>query len=276
MKIHNYIIENIIGKGSFGEVYAGRNIITNKLVAIKRCKKDKNSFINEIKICNYLNNIDGIYKLHWYGIISEYRYLVLDRLGPSLSTFIKKYKKFDLSTINYIAINMINILEKIHNLFIIHRDIKLDNILVDYYNNKKIYLIDFGLAKIYTDKNNKHLPEKKTNSIIGTPTYISIFIHNGFYPSRRDDIISVGYVLEELLEGYLKWSKEININNIFKLKNSFKSKNTNINRYITHAQSLSFIDTPNYYKLNNLFNNNNNDNKTLLWKKFDKNLLQEY
>ena len=274
MKIHKYKIESIIGKGSFGTVYSGKNIITNKLVAIKRCKKNEGTFINEIKICNYLNNIDGIYKLHWYGIIDEYRYLVVDRLGPSLSTFIKKYKKFDISTINYIALNLINILEKIHNLFIIHRDIKLDNILVDYHNNKKIYLIDFGLAKIYTDKNNKHLPEKKTKSIIGTPTYISIFIHNGFYPSRRDDIISVGYVLEELQQGNLKWSKETTINNIFKQKKSFKSKNPMINQYIKHAQSLSFIDIPNYNKLNKMFNSSNNN--TLLWNISNKSLFQEY
>ena len=87
---------------------------------------------------------------------------------------------------------MINILEEIHNQGVIHRDIKTENFML---HNEEIYLIDFGLSSIFLDENMNHLHGKHNSSfIIGTPKFISIHVHNGKDPSRRDDIISLLYL----------------------------------------------------------------------------------
>ncbi len=276
MKIDKYKIEKQIGAGHFGNVYAGRNTITNKKVAIKRCNKNESSFKNEIQICNYLRNIKGIYRLHWFGTIDKYKYLVIDRLGPSLSHYLDIYKTFNQYSINYIAIKIITILESMHLKGIIHRDIKLDNILVDYETNKDIYLIDFGLAKSIYNKSTTHIKQEMNKSIVGTPNYISIWIHQGSNASRRDDILSVVYILEELYSGYLEWYNEkIDIE---KLKKNFKSKNNMINLFFNDAITLGFYDKPNYSLLKSYFFNDKYSNSSLTWCKtsFDTKLLNEY
>ncbi len=276
MKIDKYKIEKQIGAGHFGNVYAGRNTITNKKVAIKRCNKNESSFKNEIQICNYLRNIKGIYRLHWFGTIDKYKYLVIDRLGPSLSHYLDIYKTFNQYSINYIAIKIITILESMHLKGIIHRDIKLDNILVDYETNKDIYLIDFGLAKSIYNKSNTHIKQETNKSIVGTPNYISLWIHKGSNASRRDDIISIAYILEEIFTGYLEWYNENN--KMVIKKETFKSKNNIINLFLNDVMTLNFYDKPNYSLLKSYFTNEIYIHNTLTWRKtkYNNKLLNEY
>lgn len=276
MKIDKYEIKKFIGEGQFGIVYAGINIITNKKVAIKKCNKHLSNFKNEIKICNHLRNIKGVYRLHWFGTIDNYKYLVIDRLGPSLSHYLAIHKQFDQYSINYIAIKLITILEAIHLKGIIHRDIKLDNILVDYETKEEIYLIDFGLAKSIYNKSNTHIKQETNKSIVGTPNYISLWIHKGSNASRRDDIISIAYILEEIFTGYLEWYNENN--KMVIKKETFKSKNNIINLFLNDVMTLNFYDKPNYSLLKSYFTNEIYIHNTLTWRKtkYNNKLLNEY
>ena len=87
---------------------------------------------------------------------------------------------------------MITILQTIHNIGVIHRDIKPQNFMM---KNEEIFLIDFGLSTIFVDEDLKHIePNNESTFIIGTPKFISLHIHNGKDASRRDDIISLMYL----------------------------------------------------------------------------------
>ena len=105
---------------------------------------------------------------------------------------------------------MVEIIEKIHDRSVIHRDIKPENFMIsqiqtqDYDVTKKIHIIDFGLSRIYM-KDGAHIPNKPNSSIVGTMRYISTHIHEGNVYSRRDDIISILYVIIYLLKGKLPW-----------------------------------------------------------------------
>ena len=73
--------------------------------------------------------------------------------------------------------------------------------------NGELFLIDFGLATFYVDENFKHIECKRDcEYIIGTPKYISYNIHDGWEPSRRDDLISLGYLYLEIHMGSLPWT----------------------------------------------------------------------
>lgn len=88
----------------------------------------------------------------------------------------------------------------------IHRDIKPENYVIGNEDITTLYMIDFGLAKYYRDQNDgKHIPNIEKKGLIGTARYASVNAHLGKEQSRRDDMISIGYVLIYLATGKLPW-----------------------------------------------------------------------
>ena len=70
----------------------------------------------------------------------------------------------------------------------------------------KLYLIDFGLSKIYVTKEQGHIESREGKSLLGDMLYASIANHEGREQSRRDDVESCIYLLIHLLTGGLPWS----------------------------------------------------------------------
>jgi casein kinase 1 len=102
---------------------------------------------------------------------------------------------------------MIAIMESIHNRNVIHRDLKPENILLGRTDNEAhmIYLVDFGISKVFRDNQGRHISFKENKPFIGTTRYASIAAHNGNELGRKDDLESLGYVLIFLLKGVLPW-----------------------------------------------------------------------
>ena len=69
--------------------------------------------------------------------------------------------------------------------------------------SNKVYLIDFGISKVY--ENNLFLTFNKNKSFIGTSRYASLASHNGEDIGKKDEIESLMYILLYLLEGKLPW-----------------------------------------------------------------------
>lgn len=78
------------------------------------------------------------------------------------------------------GLQIINRLEAMHRKGFIHRDLKANNFMIGRAEKKNIvYIIDFGLAKRYKDKNGIHIPYKEGKSLVGTARYASIASHLG-------------------------------------------------------------------------------------------------
>ncbi len=119
-------------------------------------------------------------------------------------TCIYESKHFIKSIISYL-ISMIEIISRIHDAGIVHRDIKPENFMFSVVGEeKKMNIIDFGLSKFYM-KSNTHVENTHNRSIVGTIRYISLNVHEGDVYSRRDDIISIMYVIIYLIKGKLPW-----------------------------------------------------------------------
>jgi serine/threonine protein kinase len=241
-----YKILDKIGEGSFSNIYKAQNNKTNQYVAIKIShNKDYNKLlIREMKIYKYLKNISGIPQLLWCGIEDPYYYMVLPLYIGSLQNV-----KIDTTEKLYeIGNGILSIIDNIHKHNIIHRDIKPDNIMFNEFG--KITIIDFGLCKIYKDTNNKHIPFKKINNIIGTINYVSINVHNLHEPCRSDDVESVIYVLLYIYNPqYMEW---FNYQNVIDIKNKkeniiFNNKIPNeLIDFLIYTRSLLFTDQPRY------------------------------
>ena len=207
-----YELKEMLGEGSFGKVYRAINVKEkekNNEYAIKlETKKDvKKHLLKEYFVYKGLDNSNNFPKMYWYGNYKKYRGLVLDRLGPSLKYFFVKYKyNFDMNTIANIAVQVLYRLEELHNKGFLHQDIKPENILVDYRNMVKIFLVDYGTSGEWRVNNSsEHVEQIKSNKIVGTARYSSINNHSGMLQSRCDDLQSFGYVLIYLAKSSLPW-----------------------------------------------------------------------
>jgi serine/threonine protein kinase len=277
MEIKNkYIIKDKLGNGKFGIVYLGIYKKTNEKVAIKteNMRTPMKLLKHETTMLKYLyehgsRNVPIIY---WYGIHADCTCLVMSYYEKSLADHIKT-KELNIGQIDKIILQMIVIMENIHKNLVVHRDIKPQNFML---KDGELFLIDFGLATFYVNENEEHIEQSSHESILGTPKYISPNIHQGITPSRRDDLISIGYIYIFLVCRELPWDSittnpldetihdELSIlhykniarqtlkswENIEPICNKIDVK---LLKYMNYCYQLKYKDVPNYMALKECF-----------------------
>ena len=262
---------NIIGKGRCGEVYLGKNIITKENYAIKKVPKnlinmDSNRcyFNNEIKSLKLLDHPNIIkYKGLYEDDINYYiftEYCNGGSLDSAKQNYYNKYNKpLSEKIVKYFVLNILNGLVYMNKYNIIHRDIKGENILLHFDNEKdlitnnylkaKVKIIDFGFSRFL--RNNE-----LAKSIIGSPLYMdpSILttfiskrenIETGFY-DKKVDIWSLGVLTYKLLLGNIPFNGD-NLKELIDFINDknfiFPMKEGNINQnIILSEEAILFID----------------------------------
>ena len=219
-------IVTIIGKGAYGDVYMGKNLKTKEIYAIKKITKKQlesetiyQYFNNEIFILKHLNHPNIVkfkslidYKNDFY-LSTEY--CNGGNLEQAMKYHLETYKKpISEKIARYFIYNILLGIIYLNKNNLIHRDIKSDNILLNYENEEdlithnflkaKIKIIDFGFAR-YLEQN------ELAGSLVGTPMYMepSILktfmtsksrVVDGFY-DKKVDVWSLGVLTYELLIG---------------------------------------------------------------------------
>jgi serine/threonine protein kinase len=240
MLINKYEIISKISNGEFGEVLKVE--YNDRFYAVKYGAKDLIKYelliYKQLKHCS---NISSIYDVFEYN---NNMYMVLDLYTMTLVD----YKLRNYTHENYfercitIIKSLIIIIKTIHENNILHRDLKPTNICLD--SNNKLYIIDFGIAKIYKHAN-VHNSETKIKGLIGSINFSSLNVINLIEPSRRDDVEALFYNLLYLLlsnENYKCYDG----------LNTLEKKNiTSITYLMQHTLNIQNID---YELLNKLFN----------------------
>jgi serine/threonine protein kinase len=254
MIANKYLILEKITGGSFGTIVKGKNVRTNEFVAIKMELKtaEQNSLKNEARVYNYLGKQNGFPQLKWFGTNDTYTYLVINLLGSSLTQCIKKYTNLSLKTTIKMGIQIIELIRCLHDKLMVHRDIKADNFLfgLDKCTNK-LHLIDLGFCKRY-DYDGKHMTETRINTLVGTANFVSLNVHKGVEPSRRDDIESCLYVILYMLTGKLEWFDFKTNRQIYESKRDIISVPPFIKSLLTYVRELKFDEHPNYDHIINI------------------------
>ena len=149
----------------------------------------------EYKLYQYLLNdpnvIDkGIPNVYYSATEGEHHIMVMDLLGPSLEDlFSFCNRKFQLKTVLMMADQLIQRIEYVHSRNFVHRDIKPDNFLIGTGKRlHKMYIIDFGLAKKYIQKDGNHILYKENKNLTGTARYASINTHIGIEQVNKNII----------------------------------------------------------------------------------------
>jgi len=197
--IHNYKLLEKLGKGAFSTVFKGEHRINKKMVAIKVSSTLK----HESKILAYLNRelpgLPNIPTLYWYGLYGNNVCLATTYYTVSFLQYEDKSK---------LAEKMITAIKHLHSVYIVHSDIKPDNIMVD--SRENVVFIDFGLSSLYYNAEKDVYRENgRTPHLIGSPKYASYNLHTGNTISPRDDLISIGYLIMTALGIELPWSSVI-------------------------------------------------------------------
>lgn len=261
-----FLIADAIGSGSYSEVHLATDAErSGERVAVKLewQKAEKgNRLLAEAKLYETFAEGDGqVPKVLWHGSEGQYNIMVMDLLGPSLDDLFKaKGKRFSLKTVLLVAEQMISRIEFVHSCGVLHRDIKPHNFLMGLgVRADRVHVMDFGLSKRYLDeKTGKHIACAKRSGLTGTVRYTSLNQHKGYEPGRRDDLLSVGYVLMHFLLGVLPWqgitanSKKAKQKKIGHCKEKVSHEELckgfphELVEYFQHLDSLSFEDQPDY------------------------------
>ena len=219
-----------LGLGSFGNVFLYKRINTNELFAVKIIDKMR---VKGTKYFKYLDSeVKALSKFDDPHIIkfkkikypdSEYSNYILIIMeycnGYSLSECLRDYKErygkpFSEEIVQYLSRQIVQGLIRIHKENIIHRDLKLDNIMVHFDNEidkinlnmmkGTIKIIDFGISKILSSS------DGYATSLVGTPYYTEPEIlenmkkenkDKNFHYSKEADIWSLGCICYEMIDG---------------------------------------------------------------------------
>ena len=197
--ISHYRLLSKLASGGMANIYLALDTSTNTKVAIKVLKEEvtgKEKILERFTQEGLLNlNHENIVKILDAGSHNGSPYIVMEYIeGQDLEDLIKSRNKLSVNEALSIFGQLLSALSYVHNLGIIHRDIKPKNILIDKAGTAK--LTDFGIAK----SQYSHV-KTSTGGYLGAPAYSSPEQMDGLAVDSRSDIYSLGITLYEMLSG---------------------------------------------------------------------------
>ena len=196
-----YEIVKSIGEGGMANVYLANDIILNRKVAVKVLRGDLAT--DEKFIRRFQREAMSVSNLSHPNIVEVYDvgeedgnyYIVMEYIeGKTLKKLIQKRGALTLPEVRDIMLQLTDGLAHAHDAFIIHRDIKPQNIMI--LDNGLVKITDFGIA---VAMNATQLTQ--TNSVMGSVHYLPPEQANGKSATIKGDIYSLGILMFELLTG---------------------------------------------------------------------------
>ena len=229
-----------LGSGSYGAVYLAKNVVMDNIVAIKSIEKTEDNMVDDLEIKNEINILKklshpNIVKIYEFFDTILYYYLVTEycKKGELFSYIKNRFSERQLAVLFY---QVFSGLCYLHEKKIIHRDLKLENIMVsdvekDVLTGEEYFwikIIDFGTAKIF-EKN------KTEKSIIGSSYYIAPEVLRQKY-NEKCDTWSVGVILYMTLVGVAPFDGRTDEEIIHRIKTGkYNKKNS---RFVEHSEEV--------------------------------------
>ena len=196
-----YEIEKLIGEGGMANVYLARDTILDRRVAVKVLRGDLagdekfvRRFQREALSASSLSH-PNIVEIYDVGEDEGNFYIVMEYIeGKTLKQLIKKRGVLSLSETMDIMLQLLDALASAHDSYIIHRDIKPQNIMIK--DSGLVKITDFGIAVAL---NSTELTQ--TNSVMGSVHYLPPEQASGKGSTIRSDIYSLGILMFEMLTG---------------------------------------------------------------------------
>ena len=200
-----YQIIKTLGEGGMANVYLAHDTILDRNVAVKVLRGDLANdekfvrrFQREALSASSLSH-PNIVEMYDVGEDNGQYYIVMECVeGKTLKQVLKSRGNLSITEVIDIMLQLTDGMAHAHDAYIVHRDIKPQNIMI--LSNGVIKITDFGVA---TALNNTQLTQ--TNSVMGTVHYLPPEQANGKGSTIRSDIYSLGVMMYELLTGHVPY-----------------------------------------------------------------------
>jgi len=207
-----YRLEARIGEGGMGVVYRARHVLIDRVVAVKLIRPDLRGethlrawMLREARAANRVDHAH-IIDIHDIGETEEGElYLVMEYLvGTSLSSELARGSMALARGVDILE-QMCAALARAHDLGVVHRDLKSDNILLTTRGGRKdfVKILDFGLAHLAMDP---RLAPK--GAVFGTPEYMAPEQARGEEATAQSDLYALGVLFFEMLTGQLPFRSD--------------------------------------------------------------------
>ncbi|KAJ4309946.1 hypothetical protein N0V94_008684 [Neodidymelliopsis sp. IMI 364377] len=200
--VGNYTLGKLIGKGSFGKVYLASHKLSNgSKVVLKSAKKDDANLAREIHHHRQFTH-PHIARLYEVIVTEELVWLALEWCpGDELYNYLLAKGALEPAKVQRIFTQLVGAVSYVHNKSCVHRDLKLENILLDKHGDVK--LVDFGFTREYEGKSNY------LQTWCGTVCYSAPEMLKGEkYAGEKVDVWSLGIILYALLVGELPFDDD--------------------------------------------------------------------
>lgn len=199
-----YKVLKELGRGAMGFVYLGKDPTIQRFVAIKTMRLDqideedklrevKSRFFREAESAGRLSH-PNIVTIYDAGEQDALGYIAMELIeGHSLKEWSRKPNLMPITEVVQTLCTVADALDYAHQQGVIHRDIKPANIMIT--KDRLVKVMDFGIAKMASSS------KTQTDTVLGTPTYMSPEQIAGKKVDGRSDVFSLGIVLFELLIG---------------------------------------------------------------------------
>nr|XP_023962399.1 tau-tubulin kinase 2 isoform X3 [Chrysemys picta bellii] len=256
-----------IGGGGFGEIYDALDLLTRENVALKveSAQQPKQVLKMEVAVLKKLQGKDHVCRFIGCGRNDRFNYVVMQLQGRNLADLRRSQSRgtFTISTTLRLGKQILESIESIHSVGFLHRDIKPSNFAMGRFPStcRKCYMLDFGLARQFTNSCGDVRPPRAVAGFRGTVRYASINAHRNREMGRHDDLWSLFYMLVEFVVGQLPWRKIKDKEQVGSIKERYdhrlmlKHLPQEFNIFLDHISNLDYCTKPDYQLLMSVFDN---------------------
>ncbi|XP_063047318.1 tau-tubulin kinase 1-like [Engraulis encrasicolus] len=254
-----------IGGGGFGEIYEALDLLTRENVALKveSAQQPKQVLKMEVAVLKKLQGKNHVCKFIGCGRNEKFNYVVMQLQGRNLADLRRSQPRgtFSMSTTLRLGKQILESIEAIHSVGFLHRDIKPSNFAMGRLPStyRKCYMLDFGLARQYTNTSGEVRPPRTVAGFRGTVRYASVNAHKNKEMGRHDDLWSLFYMLVEFTVGQLPWRKIKDKEQVGQIKERYEHKMllkhmpSEFYIFLDHVLGLDYYTKPDYQLLMSVF-----------------------
>ncbi|EDL28019.1 tau tubulin kinase 2, isoform CRA_a [Mus musculus] len=225
-----------IGGGGFGEIYDALDMLTRENVALKveSAQQPKQVLKMEVAVLKKLQGKDHVCRFIGCGRNDRFNYVVMQLQGRNLADLRRSQSRgtFTISTTLRLGKQILESIESIHSVGFLHRDIKPSNFAMGRFPStcRKCFMLDFGLARQFTNSCGDVRPPRAVAGFRGTVRYASINAHR-----NREQVGSIKERYDHRL--------------------MLKHLPPEFSTFLDHISSLDYFTKPDYQLLTSVFDN---------------------
>jgi len=211
LKILNdrYQLEELLGRGGMAVVYRARDLMLERVVAVKVLRKPyasdpdfRERFRQEARSAANLSH-PNIVTVHDFVLDSDLLFIVMEYVpGKDLKTIQREKGRFSITEAIDLTVQACSGIGYAHRAGLVHCDVKPQNMLVT--PDKRLKVVDFGIARALATIS----PDERVDIVWGSPQYFSPEQAAGMAPSPASDVYSIGVVFYEMLTGQLPFNAD--------------------------------------------------------------------